>query len=276
MSKTGKSLQAEAKRGRRLLKLMVGKKVQLEQTFQESTILLVFAGERTVKCQRGIVANWLKAGLVEIRQQKDRRGIDIVKITDAGIAFLERSESGGYSEQHREMEHQNVGISGVKHEAMKNINESPLSMLFNRKTSKQPWLSAEQFDAGERLRSDFEFCQLTPKITASWDPTRSLNKNGGGRKPADTLTDRVLGARQRFNRALDAVGPEFSGVLLDVCCFLKGMEQVERERQWPRRSAKLLLKAALSALARHYNPQQNSRSASGIQAWAAADNRPKM
>ena len=156
------------------------------------------------------------------------------------------------------------------------INESPLSALFQRKANKKPWLDVHQFSAGERLRSDFEFSQLTPSITASWNPTASQAKNSGARNVEDNLTDRVLGARQRLNQAIDAVGPEFSTILLDVCCFLKGMEQIEHERQWPRRSAKLLLKAALSALARTYNPRENFQKFSNIQHWAAADFRPKM
>jgi hypothetical protein len=71
------------------------------------------------------------------------------------------------------------------------------------------------------------------------------------------------------------MGPELSGVALDVCCFEKGLETVERERQWPTRSAKLMLKTALLQLHRHYNPPAPPPSRRS-HAWGADGYRPEF
>lgn len=68
------------------------------------------------------------------------------------------------------------------------------------------------------------------------------------------------------------MGPELSGVALDVCCFMKGLELVERERQWPARSAKLMLKTALLALHRYYTPPARE----GTRHWGEAGYRPEL
>ena len=69
------------------------------------------------------------------------------------------------------------------------------------------------------------------------------------------------------------MGPEFAGVLLDVCCFLKGLEDIEHERRWPPRSAKILLQLGLDRLARHYGfeGEARGRARAPIRTWLDAD-----
>ena len=76
-----------------------------------------------------------------------------------------------------------------------------------------------------------------------------------------------------MRHALDAAGPEFSGLLVDVCCFLKGLEEVERERSWPPRSAKVVLQLGLGRLARHYGLQgeAHGKAKAAVRTWLADD-----
>jgi hypothetical protein len=92
------------------------------------------------------------------------------------------------------------------------------------------------------------------------------------------MSDAIVAARQRVEHALAAVGPDFAGLLLDVCCFLKGIEMVERQRAWPTRSAKLVLRLALSSLARHYGLGRvaEGRSHAAMVHWGSADYRPEI
>ena len=65
-----------------------------------------------------------------------------------------------------------------------NLAESPLTWLHAR-----GHVSDRQFDAGERLRADWERSQLAPSITMRWDPVRV---SGGG--SADlTPSERQIG-----------------------------------------------------------------------------------
>ena len=108
-------------------------------------------------------------------------------------------------------------------EPERDLSESPLAWLARRKDKDgRPMLSDAEFDAGEKLRADFWFAQMTPRVTANWSMLLSA---GCGQRGAPDLgpdvRDSAIAARQRIRRALSAVGPDLAGVLIDVCCHLK-------------------------------------------------------
>lgn len=152
-----------------------------------------------------------------------------------------------------------------------NDSESPLAWLARRKgRDGRAMIEPMQFVAGEKLRAEFTRAQLTPRVTSSWTTQTGGRSRGNG---AGEMTDLIVASRQRVRLALEACGPEFAGVLLDVCCFLRGLEDLERERGWPSRSAKVVLQLALSRLARHYGLEREAVSGQNtrLRTWLADD-----
>lgn len=162
-----------------------------------------------------------------------------------------------------------------------NLDESPLAWLARRKDKDgRPMLSDAEFGAGEKLRADFWFAQMTPRVTANWS---QLQNQAGGQRGAPNhgadVADHVIAARERVRRALKAVGPDHAGILIDVCCHLRGLEGVEKTSGWPQRSAKVVLVIALRSLARHYG-LINSRgerhaSRAAPSRWGTDDYKPR-
>lgn len=147
-------------------------------------------------------------------------------------------------------------------------SESPLAWLARRKgRDGRAMIAPEQFIAGEKLRADFTRAQMSPRVTSNWGAPTGRAAPGSG---AGDMTDAIVTARQRVRQAMQACGPEFSGLLLDVCCFLRGLEDIERERNWPQRSGKIVLQLGLARLARHYGfAAEIEGQGGGIRAWAA-------
>ena len=165
---------------------------------------------------------------------------------------------------------------GESRQVTVNLAESPLLRLYNRRTKAgERYFSKDEVQAGERLRKDFERGRLQPKISASL--TTVAGSGGSRMHNGGEISDFAMDARSRLNRAVDVLGPDLSGVTLDICCFLKGFEAVERERSWPPRSAKLMLKTALSLLSRHYGLTGfGSNRSGGISTWGAEGYRPEI
>jgi Domain of unknown function (DUF6456) len=156
-----------------------------------------------------------------------------------------------------------------------NGDESPLvSLQRGARTGGKPFLSQSEFDAGERIRSDFTRAMLLPRTSANWTASETSGRRAGESNGVETLTNSALAARQRFDAALASLGRDLSGAVADICCFLKGFEQVEMERKWPKRSAKFMLKAGLAVLALHYWPP--AQPSQKMRRWGAPDYRPEI
>ncbi|MEP0943123.1 MAG: DUF6456 domain-containing protein [Rhizobiaceae bacterium] len=183
-------------------------------------------------------------------------------VTNVGKSHLARHKcalpgENAFGEQHRRMTGDTVMLNGDRQQVRRNLHESPLSRLKLRQLKDgSPWLSDAAYSAGERLRQDFTHAQLSPSVTSNWNAAMGgANGNGVGQGGKVALSDSAMDARRRFNQALASVGPDLTNVLIDICCYLKGLQQVEREQGWPPRSAKLMLRTGLGLLAKFYGTQ---------------------
>jgi hypothetical protein len=127
-----------------------------------------------------------------------------------------------------------------------NAVESPLGWLLAR-----GFVSQRQYDAGERLRADWERAQLAPRVTMSWDAA-PISRGRGGSAMAPDLNGAQLDAKRRFNAAVEHAGPGLSDILWRVVCAGEGMREAETALGWPARAGKLVLSFALDRVADFY------------------------
>ncbi|HEY7230703.1 MAG TPA: DUF6456 domain-containing protein [Pseudolabrys sp.] len=175
----------------------------------------------------------------------------------------------GFRAQHLVLAEREIAAENGPAKVTVDENESPLAWLARRRgRDGRAMIEPHQLQAGERLRADFTRALLMPRTSSNWSNPLPGNRQASGPRTA-VLTETIVAAKQRVRHALDAVGPEFAGLLLDVCCFLKGLEVAERERAWPARSAKVVLQLALDRLARHYGYGARTRgpATSSIRTW---------
>ena len=127
-----------------------------------------------------------------------------------------------------------------------NAAESPLGWLFAR-----GHVTRRQYDAGERLRTDWERAQLAPRVTMAWD-SAPVSSGRGGSAPGQCLSGAQLDARRRFDDAIASAGPGLADILWRVVCAGEGMRDAETALGWPARAGKLVLSIALERIAAYY------------------------
>ena len=208
------------------------------------------------------------------------QGTDRYRIAMAGIKALRRAKSGQPAllpgaRPRSERVKKETGKSATP---MRAAPEGSLAWLRRRRDKDGlPLITEPQFSAGERLGADFWHAQLTPRVTADWSGIATSRRTRRAAPGAGVeMGDHVVAARQRIRRALDAVGPELAGILVDVCCHDVGLEAAGRAQGWPQRAAKVVLQLALTSLARHYGllvPEFHA-GARGLRHWGSEDYRP--
>ena len=137
----------------------------------------------------------------------------------------------------------NAGVRKRARSVTVNLAESPLAWLHAR-----GHIDDRLFDAGERLRADYERAQLAPSVTMRWEPVRVKTTGDAGLTPGE----RQIAAKGRFDGALAAAGKGLQDVLWRVVCAGETLPYAERALAWPARSGKLVLKLALDRVADFY------------------------
>ena len=127
-----------------------------------------------------------------------------------------------------------------------NAAESPLGWLLAH-----GHVSKRQYDAGERLRADWERAQLAPRVTMAWDSAPVARGRGGSALGPD-FTGAQLDAKRRFHGAVANAGPGLADILWRVVCAGDGMREAETALGWPARAGKLVLTFALDRVADYY------------------------
>jgi hypothetical protein len=212
--------------------------------------------------EHGLRKNWLEPGDGDGRLRLAAAGVRALRVAKATPARHAQPTAGHRTPQPAQAP-----------------REGPLAWLRDRKDRDgRPLITQTQFDAGQKLAGDFWQAQLSPRVTADWSaaaPGQRVRRTTPG--AGVEMNERVALARQRVSRALEAVGPELAGILLDVCCLDVGLEDAGQAAGWPRRAAKVVLDLALTRLARHYGLIAPERPlASRLRHWGDETYRPTL
>ncbi len=242
------------------------------------------SNNRQVNCwPKSQIESLLKCGWLEKKEtvlvltDKGRSALRREKLKREEIRLAEKGTSGaqvGGAKAQRNRVRDDVGVIRA---------ESPLHYLANRKKADgSHYLTASQIEAGERLCSDFDRGQLVKTLGINWqrlgEAEGSVSKNARRANAGPDFGVVAQDAQDRFRAALKYVGEEFADPLIDFCCFQKGLEEMERTRNWPARSAKLVLSLALARLARHYGlfDEASGPSRNAMRHWGTQDYRPSL
>jgi len=122
-------------------------------------------------------------------------------------------------------------------------NDTIIRLPRRSKGEDAAFLAAHHVVVANRVSSLILKSQLRPSVTQNLSVLRQSaqsSKCGGV-----DLCDMALDCRRRLDQLTNQLPKDCASVVVDICGFGKGLQQIEFERRWPRRSAKLVLRMGL-------------------------------
>ena len=256
--------EAEVEReARRIFRKLLSSGAHLARTDRGYAL---FASERARRRTLSVDADLFAAFRARGWLRPHESGAERWQLSEAGEGWYLRTRAltEPFAAQHQARAQRLIETAEGTRRVTINEGESPLGWLRRRRL-----IDPAQFEAGERLRRDYTLAQLSPRLGVDFTAPIVLGRRGA--RMETTLSETVLDAKRRFRRAMAAVGPGLADPLFDICCHLTGLEEVERDKNWPKRSARVVLVIALDRLAVHYGLVMTVRRHARTRAWQAEE-----
>ena len=211
-----------------------------------------------------VLRDWVegRAGQKLGRYQISSRGSSVLKRIlqrERALKDEDNQQPSEFAAQHADYASKLINDGGKQRRFQVNVTESPLAILARKKNKNgEGYLTARQVAAGERLREDFEVSQIGPKVTQNWDRFLVAASRGQFHEMNYESTGSEA-ARTRLQGALAHLGDGLSDIAFRCCCYLEGLETIERKLGWSARSGKVVLKIALERLAEYYQIPERRR-----------------
>lgn len=165
---------------------------------------------------------------------------------------LKNGKNGSVKGQHYALEDRDLYVKGgVKRPTRVNTRLSALDRLAHRTDMDgRPLLETAMVEAGKRLARDYHASGHGLTTTQCYD---GAGVNSGS--SVSTIEDQFIrsaDAKQRLQKAREALGSGLDIAVIAVCCLDQSLDGVERSERWANGSGLTLLKMGLSRLVTHY------------------------
>ncbi|MGJ3230622.1 MAG: DUF6456 domain-containing protein [Oceanicaulis sp.] len=180
-------------------------------------------------------------------------------LTEAGRARVRRDGAGaaGFSVQHGDIARRIV-IEPAGERAVFARTGGPLDRYLAPMGGKPALLNKMHAVAAATFIRDHHRSALNSRVTQDWSGMPGAKSRAAPKDRCEAPVSR-LDAQARVLAALDAVGPGFDRLLMNVLIRETGMVGAERDLGWKARSGAPALKTALDRLAIHYRLKKRER-----------------